>query len=152
MDVLAEWRKIPAQLDRVLSTGELDAPFGPEKYGLTRRETAHHIAEANVVAAGIVIAALGSPGSVFDWSWMMPFGPWLERLDYRHKPLEPTRKLVEALNAWVAAQIEPLPDGLERVVLLRDEPGGEPRRATVADVLAQEIEHAREHFESPGLS
>jgi len=52
--------------------------------------------EANVVAASIVIAALGSPGCTYDWSWMMPFGAWL----------------MGVLNAYVAAQIEPLSDGL----------------------------------------
>ena len=53
------------------------------------RETVHHVVEANVVAASIVVAALGSPGSVYDWSWMMPFGPWQERMRYDRKSLGP---------------------------------------------------------------
>ena len=57
------------------------------------------------------------------------------------------RQLVLAvLNAYLAAQIEPLPDGLERVVCLRDAPGAELRRVTVADVLRQEIDHIDEHL------
>ena len=111
------------------------------------RETVHHVVEANVVAASIVVAALGSPGSVYDWSWMMPFGPWQERMRYDRKSLGPALLLLEALNAWVAAQIEPLADGLARTVRLRDQPGGELRSATVAEVLLQEVEHARGHVE-----
>ena len=114
---------------------------------MTRRETVHHIAEANAVAASIVIAALGSPGCVFDWSWMLPFGPWMERMAYDRKPIEPALRLIEALNAYVAAQVEPLAGGLQRRIGLRDEPGAEPRPVTVAEVLLQEARHAREHVE-----
>lgn len=149
MDILAEWRAIPRWVEAAIagaSQAGLDEPFGPEDLGMTRRQLVHHIAEANVVAASIVIAALGSPGCTYDWSWMMPFGPWVERLDYAHKPIEPARRLLEVLNAYVAAQIEPLADGLEREVCLRDAPGAELRRVTVADVLRQEIDHARHHL------
>jgi hypothetical protein len=148
MDVIAEWRQIPELVDAALAeAGEagLDQQVGPDSLGMTRRQLVHHIAEANVVAASIVIAALGSPGCVYDWSWMMPFGPWLGRLDYAHKPIEPSRRLLEAINEYVAAQVEPLGDALERAVLLRDAPDAELRRVTVADVLRQEIDHAREH-------
>ena len=127
------------------SEQELDRKLGPE--AMTLRETVHHIVEANVVAASIVVAALGSPGSVYDWSWMLPFGPWMERMRYREKPIAPALRLLDALNAYVAAQIEPLPDGLQRIVRLRDRPDAEPRSATVADVLYQEYEHARDHAE-----
>jgi hypothetical protein len=101
-------------------------------------------------AVAIVIAALGSPGAVFDWSWMLPFGPWMERMQYGKKPIEPSLRLVEALNDYVAAQVQPLTDGLQRVVLLRDQPGAEPRRATVAEVLLAEVAHARDHLAGKG--
>lgn len=150
MDVIAEWRTIPRLVEAAISgatEASLDERFGPEDLGMTRRQLVHHLAEANVVAASIVIAALGSPGCTFDWSWMMPFGAWLERLDYAHKPIEPARRLLEALNAYVAAQIEPLPDGLTREIYLRDAPDAELRRVSIADVLRQEIDHAREHLD-----
>jgi len=83
---------------------------------MSPRETVHHLAEALVVAGSIVIAALGSPGSLYDWSWMMPFGPWMDRLRYDLKPLAPSLRLIDALNAYVAAQVEPLPDALGREV------------------------------------
>lgn len=145
-DLFAAWKAIPRQVELVLAGGSLDEPYGPDHFGLTRRSFVHHLAEANVVAASIIIAALGSPGSTYDWSWMMPFGAWIERLDYAHKPLEPSLRLLDALNAYVAAQIEPLPDGLAREVLLRDAPGAELRRVTVAEILRQEIDHVREHL------
>ncbi len=147
MGVLEAWKSIPHWIDDAFAhvdDASLDEPVDQE--GLTRREVLHHLAEANVVAAGIVIAALGSPGCTYDWSWMMPFGAWLDRLDYRHKPIEPSRRLIEALNAYLAAQIGPLPDALERAIFLRDSPAAELRRVTVADVLRQEIDHAREHL------
>lgn len=46
----------------------------------------------------------------------------------------------------LAAQVEPLPDGLRRELFLLDAPGAEPRRTTVAEVLLQEAQHAREHL------
>src|SRR6187549_1045777 len=150
MDIIAEWKTIPRLVEAAIAgttEATLDEPYGPKELGMTRRQLVHHLAEANVVAASIIIAALGSPGCTYDWSWMMPFGPWLERLDYAHKPIEPAHRLLEALNAYVAAQLEPLPDGLSREVLLRDAPSADLRRVTVADVLNQEIEHAREHLD-----
>ena len=128
-----------------LSEEELDRGRG--KSGMTIRETVHHVAEANVVAASIVIAALGSPGCVYDWSWMMPFGKWMERLRYDRKPIAPALRLIESLNAYVASQLEPLEDGLDRTVRLRDEPGAEPHEVKVAEVLLQEVDHARHHVE-----
>jgi len=153
MDILAQWKAIPQRVDAMLGAAGaagLDERCGPEQQGMTRRLLVHHLAEAQVVAASIVIAALGSPGCTYDWSWMMPFGPWLARLDYAHKPIEPARRLLEVLNAYVVAQIEPLADGLEREVYLRDAPGAELRRVSVAGVLQQEVDHMHEHLDPLG--
>jgi hypothetical protein len=46
----------------------------------------------------------------------------------------------------VVAQVSPLPDGLQRIVLLVDEPGAQPRQETVGGVLLQEAAHARDHL------
>ncbi|TAJ18580.1 MAG: hypothetical protein EPO68_07655 [Planctomycetota bacterium] len=147
-NALAAWESIPRLVHALVddrSEAELDARADPKT--MTPRELVHHIAEANVVAASIVIAALGSPGCVYDWSWMVPAPPWMERLAYGAKPIAPALALVDALNAYVAAQIRPLADGLQRTVQLRDAPGGPLRTATVADVLAAEAEHARHHVD-----
>lgn len=82
---------------------------------------------------------------------MLPFGPWMERLRYDQNPLGPSLALLDALNASIVAQVEPLPDGLERKVRLRDQPAGELRTVTLAEVLMQEVEHAREHMQELGL-
>ena len=146
-EALVAWRSI-VPLVRAAVAGKNDADL--DRTGaddaMSLRETVHHVVEANVVAASIVVAALGSPGCTYDWSWMMPFGPWMDHMRYDRKPLAPALKLLEALNEYVAAQIEPLPDALERRVLLRDQPGGDLREVTVAQILLQEAEHAREEL------
>ncbi len=144
--VLDEWRSIPGLVRGLvagLSDEELDRRADADV--MSRRELVHHVVEANVVAASIVVAGLGSSNAVYDWSWMMPFGPWMERMCYDRKPIGPALALLDAINAWVAAMVEPLEDGLERTLELRDRPAGELRRVTIADVLRQEVEHAREH-------
>jgi hypothetical protein len=144
--VLDDWASIPGLVRGLvdgLSDAELDVR--PEAAPMSRRELVHHIVEANVVAASIVVAGLGASKPVYDWSWMLPFGPWMDRMGYAKKPIAPALALLEALNAWVAAQVEPLEDGLDRTLELRDEPGGPLRTLTVADVLQQEVDHAREH-------
>jgi len=147
-DALAEWRAVvPLVHGMVDGRSEIEIDRRPDAESMTLRETVHHVVEANVVAASIVTAALGRPGSVYDWSWMLPFGKWMEQMRYDRKPLAPSLRLLEALNEYVAAQIEPLEDGLERRVRLRDQPDGPLREVTVADILIQEAEHAREHVE-----
>jgi len=146
-DALKAWRSIPALMQELVggrTAEELDRRDGN---AMSPRETLHHVAESNTVAASIVIAALGSPGCVYDRSWMQPFGDWMTRLGYERKHIAPALGLFEALNAYVAAQVEPLRDGLARQVRLRDAPGAELRSLTVADVLLAEAEHARQHFE-----
>ncbi len=84
-DPIAAWKSIVA-LVRAHVDGRADAELDRRAAApaMTLRETVHHVVEANVVAASIVIAALGSPGAVYDWSWMQPFGPWLERISAAH--------------------------------------------------------------------
>jgi hypothetical protein len=144
---LDRWRALAGSIRaRVAGLADEDLDHRPAPDAMTLRETVHHLTEAQVVAASIVTAALGSPGSVYDWHWMMPFGDWMERLRYDRKPIGPALDLLDALGTWVAAQIEPLADGLAREVRLRDAPDAELRTVTVAEVLEEEIEHARHHL------
>jgi hypothetical protein len=147
MDSLRAWESIPGSIAEALrALGQSDLDRRAAKDGMSIREQVHHIVEANVVAASIVIAALGSPGCTYDWSWMMPFGAWLDRLAYREKPIGPALRVLDALSVYVVAQLEPLADGLEREVHLRDAPGADLRRVTVAEVLQAEVDHAAEHI------
>jgi hypothetical protein len=145
-DPLREWRSIVGLVEaRIADVAAAELDRRPRD-SMTLRETVHHIVEANIVAASIVVSALGSPGCTYDWSWMMPFGPWMDRLRYDRQPVDVSLRLLRALNDWVAAVIEPLPDGLQREVRLRDAPDAGLRTATVAEVLLQEAEHARGHL------
>lgn len=120
-NALEAWKGIIERVHGLLEDcADEDLDQRCDSSSMSIRETVHHIVEANVVAASIVLAALGSPGCIYDWSWMLPFGEWLERLRYDRKPLAPSLRLLEALNAYVVAQVEPLPDGLQRTVQLRD--------------------------------
>ena len=145
---IAAWTSIVGLVHAHLRRTEADLDRREDGECMTPRELVHHVVEANVVAASIVIAALGSPGCVYDWSWMLPFGPWLEHMRYADKPLGPALKLFEALNEYVVAQVSPLPDGLDRAVLLVDQARTEPLRTTVGGELLQEAAHARDHLAS----
>ena len=145
-DALAAWCAIPdtiAEVVRDLDDQALDRHN--QKTGMSIRELAHHLVEAQIVAASIVIAGLGMPGSTYDWSWMLPFGPWMQRLPYRTMPLAASLEASRALSAWVATVAGGLDDALLREVQLRDAPDAALRRVTVADVLRQEVDHVREH-------
>jgi hypothetical protein len=146
---LAAWRSIVPQVQGLaagLTDSELDRRASDDD--MSTRELVHHLVEANVVAASITIAALGSPGAVYDWSWMMPFGAWMTNMRYDRKPIAPSQAMLTAVNDYVAAQVAPLADGLDRIVLLLDQPGAEPRQTTVAEVLQQEADHVRQHVEA----
>jgi hypothetical protein len=147
VDALTAWKSIPRLAQDALARAGAEALDAPDHNGgMTLREVVHHVVEANVVAASIVVAAMGSPGCTYDWSWMLPFGAWMDRMDYRRKPIEPALALLEALNAYVAAQIEPLAGALAREVQLKDSADAALRRVTVAEVLIQEADHARDHL------
>ena len=146
-DPLAAWRSIVGLVRaRVADCDQRELDRRADAESLTLREAVHHVVEANVVAASVVIAALGSPGCVYDWSWMQPFGPWLERLRYGDRDLAPAVALLGALNDYVAALVAPLPDGLSRRVQVRVAPDVPLQTMTVADLLRAEVEHARQHF------
>ena len=82
-DALAAWTSIvPLVQGLVAGLSEAELDRRPDARTMTVRETVHHLAEAGVVAGSIVIAALGSPGSVYVWSWMLPFGRWMELMRY----------------------------------------------------------------------
>ena len=144
---LKAWRSIPGLMQELVGGRTAEELDSREGSAMSPREILHHVAEANTVAAGIVIAALGSPGCVFDWTWMQPSGDWRSRLEYERKPIAPALGLLDALNSYVVSLVEPLHDGLARQVRLRDAPGAELRTVTVADVLLAEVEHARQHVE-----
>ena len=147
-NALERWTAIPdlmLESIRGLDAQALDLRREPDKWSIG--ELVHHLIEAQVIATSIVVAALGSPGCTYDWSWMLPGGSWMERLGYRSKPLDNPQPMLRALNAYTASLAGAPADGLAREVYLRDAPDAELRKMSVAEVLLQEFRHAEEHVE-----
>jgi hypothetical protein len=114
--------------------------------GWSIREYVHHLVEANLVASTIVLAALGSSGCQFDWSWMMPDARWMRGLRYDRSPVEPALALLESLGAHVGRLVRTLPGAWNRHVRLVGTPGGRRRRRSVGQLLGDECTHARQHL------
>jgi hypothetical protein len=142
---LARWEAIPGRIRRALA--------GASRRALARRggrdgrsiaEYVHHLVEANLVAASIALAAVGSPGSEYDWAWLVPDDAWMKRLGYARLPVDPALGLLDALAAHLSAVLRGSPGALRRVVRLRGSSGVE--RRTVEQVLAGECEHADQHL------
>ena len=142
---LARWSAIPARLRRAvagLTAGERRARGGSERW--TPGEYVHHLAEANVVAASIVLAALGTAEPEYDWRWLVPDAAWMRRLGYRRLPPAAAIRLLDALCGHVAAVVHNVPRAMERPVRLRGSAG--VRRRTVEEVFAGECAHADLHI------
>lgn len=144
---VSAWRRLPRTLEKAiagLTERDLDLRGGPDQWSI--RETVHHLVEANVVACGIVIAALGASGCTYDWSWLNPDRRWMARLGYDKAPLGPAIAALEALSQHVAGLIRAAPDAGRRIAKLHDAPGAKPRAVTVTEVIFSEVEHARGHL------
>ncbi|HEY2323935.1 MAG TPA: hypothetical protein VGJ82_13855 [Thermoanaerobaculia bacterium] len=127
--MLEEWAALPDRLERV-----------------SERETVHHLLEANLVASNMILAALGTDGYEFDWSWLVPDEQWVKRLGYGDVAVEPAIELFRALTKYFSALLGRDPSLLQRTIRLRNSGDSEPYVITVAEILAREVEHAREHL------
>lgn len=127
-----------------LTEDDLDTRGGSNGWSI--RETVHHLVEANLVAAGIVIAALGKTGCTFDWSWLNPDLAWMERMGYKTAPVEPAIETLRALTKHLSGLIDAAPNATRREVKLLDAPGAELRVVSVAEILAEEVRHVTEHL------
>ena len=144
---LKVWASIPKRVRRAisgLSARGLRARGGSEGWSI--REYAHHLIEANLVAATIFLAALGRPGTQYDWSWLIPNRQWMRRLGYDRAPLEPAIKLLEALCTHVVGIARRTSGSLKRQVRLVGSPGTRPRRRTLREVFEDECRHAQHHL------
>ena len=144
---LREWKKIPAQLERItrgLTRKELDARGGDDGWSI--RENVHHLVEANLVASNMILAALGTDEYLFDWDWLIPDEQWMERLGYRTADLRPAIELFAALTAHIAALVARKPALLSRKIRLRSSDQPEPYKISVEGILKRELEHAQGHL------
>ena len=127
--MLDEWIALPDRLEKA-----------------TDRETVHHILEANLVAANMILAALGAEGHDFDWSWLIPDEEWTARLGYKDVPVEPALELFRGLTKYFSTLLARDPSLLQRTIRLRDSGSSEPYSITVSQILAREVDHAKEHL------
>jgi hypothetical protein len=146
-NAVAEWNKVPASIRnsiRGVSEPELDLRGGPEEWSI--REHLHHLVEANLIAANMIVAALASDGVDFDWTWVNPNKRWMQRVGYTNTDVKPALNTLGALCRHMSALIGSQPDALARTVKLNDTPGGKRYVMTVEQILRQEVEHARDHL------
>jgi hypothetical protein len=113
---------------------------------MSAHETVHHIAEANMVAASMIIAAIGKDGTMYDWSWLYPDLEWVKRMGYAKAPIEPAVATLNALNKHIASLVKANPKVLKRKVTLFDTPGGETYTMTVEEIMRHEVRLADEHL------
>ena len=145
---LRAWASIPRQIRKAivgLSAADLARRSGPEAW--SAQEYVHHLIEANVIAATIIIAALGKPGSVYDWSWVRPEGEWVRRLGYNRVKVGPALAFFEHLCRYVTLVVRAAPRGLKSHVHLLDTTAGARTRRTVEQVLRDEWAHAQHHLQ-----
>ena len=118
-EVLNAWIEIPDTIQNAiegLTEDDLDRRGGSNAWSI--RETVHHLVEANLVAASIVIAALGKSGCTYDWSWLNPDLAWMERMGYKAAPVAPATETLRVLTRHLSAVIEAAPDATRREVKL----------------------------------
>lgn len=141
------WKHIPHEIKELidgLSDQQIASMPGSEE--LTVTEVVHHIVEANIVAASMIIAALGASGSTYDWSWLWSDKKWTERLGYNNMPIEASVKTLESLTEHISNLVVANDETLKREVKVFDSPGAKPYAMTVAQIIQQEIDHAAQHL------
>lgn len=146
-DSLAAWKRIPTSIRhsiRGLTESELDLKGGAD--GWTIRDNVHHLVEANLVAANMIVAALATDGGYYDWTWVNPNKSWMRRVGYDTARVEPAIKMLRALSDHISALIANKPQAFSRSVQLSDTPDGPRYLMTVDGILRQEVEHVDEHL------
>ena len=145
--VLKQWRQIPKRIDKTVETtpkSQLNRRRRPNT--MTVAETVHHITEANIVSASMIIAAIGKDGATYDWSWLYPNSDWIDRMGYAKAPIKPAVETLRALNQHIANLVAANPKVLKWKVTLFDTPGAKTYTMTVGDIMRHEAEHADEHL------
>jgi hypothetical protein len=147
-DLLNSWRHLPGEIEALIA-GRSDDELAelPGSEGLSLKELIHHLTEANIVAATMIIAALGASGCTFDWSWLWPNREWTDRMGYSKVPTATSLRTLESMIAHVSNVVTAAGRGaLKRKVRLFDTPGAETYTRTVAELIQQEVDHAKQHL------
>lgn len=144
---IAVYVQIPGKITSAIAripANKLDAQG--EKSGMSLRETVHHLVEANIVAASMMIAALGAEKATYDWSWLWPGRDWCDRMKYNEVPLDGSVTTLTGLIQHIANMIRVRDDAASRKVSVHDTPGATPYFMTVAQIIDHEGKHADEHL------
>lgn len=150
--LVRSWRRIPRVVEKAvrgLSKKEIESRKGRDLMSV--HETVHHIAEANIVAASMIIAAIGKDGASYDWTWLYPNLDWVDRLGYSKVPIQPAIKMLDAMSEHIANLVRVNPKVLKRKVTLFDTPGGRKYTMTVEEIMNHEVGHAKEHLQEVGI-
>jgi len=145
---LKSYEQIPAKITTALAkipADKLDLRSGNSDMSL--RETVHHLVEANIVAASMVIAALGSEKATYDWSWLWPGRDWCDRMRYDAVPLDASVTTLNGLVQHITNLIRVRDDAASRKVSVHDLPGETPYFRTLAEIIDQEGKHVDEHLD-----
>jgi hypothetical protein len=145
--LLRSWRRIPRQVEKTVKGMSKSQIIGRKKRdGMTAHETVHHIAEANIVAASMIIAAIGKDGTTYDWTWLYPNLDWVRRLGYAKVPIAPVMRVLDCLNEHIANLVRANPKVLKRKVTVSDTSDGEKYTMTVEEIMQHETTHALDHL------
>ncbi len=145
--VVGEWSSVPRRIREAIGgLGDTELSIRGGSEGWSIREYVHHLVEANLIVSHVVLAALGTPGCTYDWSWVNPDRHWMERLSYDRAPVEPAVLLLEVLTRHISNLLALSPSGLKQHVGILDTPGAVPRKTTVAKLLRDEVAHATHHL------
>lgn len=146
-EALASWEQLPVTIGKSvqdLSPRDFDLRGGPDNWSI--RETVHHLVEANLVAATILLAGHAKPGCTYDWSWLTPSAAWMVRMGYHTADARPGLQILSGLCPYVAGLLRASDTAVDSWIMLLDEPGVELRRVSIEEVLRQEVEHAESHL------
>jgi len=147
-DILAAYEQIPEKISAALcSVLDDKLEIRCAKSQMSLRETVHHIVEANIVAASMMIAALGSDRATLHWAWLWPGRDWGDRMHYDPVPPEAALTTLDGLIQHIVNMIRVRDDAGERKVSVHDLPGDTPYFRTIAEILVQEAKHVDEHLD-----
>jgi hypothetical protein len=146
-DILTAYERIPEKITAALARAPADKlEIRCAGSQMSLRETVHHIVEANIVAASMLIAALGSDRATYDWSWLWPGRDWCDRMRYDAVPLDAAITTLNGLIRHIVNMINVRPDAAERKVSVHDLPGETLYFRTIPEILHQEAKHVDEHL------
>jgi hypothetical protein len=145
---LIAYRQIPDKIASAIAkipAEKLDVRVAKSEMSL--RETVHHLVEANIVAASMMIAALGSEKATYDWSWLWPGRDWCDRMRYEAVPLDASVATLNGIIQHISNMIRVRDDAASRRVSVHDLPGETPYFRTIAEIIDQEARHVDEHLD-----